>query len=433
MSMTQAPEQKTIRNTISLSGVGLHTGQPACLTFRPARPGTGIVFRRMDLPGTPEVPANVLNVREVTRGTTIGSENGAVVHTVEHVMAALYGMGIDNAEVEIDGAEPPVLDGSSLRFAEGLRNAGIVGQGVPAKICEVGDICEFSDGDKSIVHLPSDRFEITFRLSYNDNIIPPQSVHIVVDETTFIERIGRARTFGFENEFDMLKEKRLALGGSLENAVVVKRDGSVMNPDGLRDPEEFALHKILDLIGDLALTGRRMKGHIIACRTGHAWNVKLARRLCEVYHQQEERNRGQMMNIEEIKQVLPHRYPFLLVDRMVSIEPGISAVGYKNVTTNEEFFNGHFPQRPVMPGVLIVEAMAQVAGVLFLSQPENKGKIPFFCGIDRARFRKPVVPGDRLEMHVKVLKVRGPTGKVEVEAKVDGEIVAGGELMFTIV
>lgn len=431
--MTSLPEQKTIRNPVSLSGVGLHTGQSALLTFRPAAPGTGIVFRRMDLPGTPEIPASALHVREVLRGTTIGSESGAVVHTVEHVMAALYGMGIDNAEVEIDGAEPPVLDGSALRFAEGLRDAGIVGQGVPARICEVCDICEYADGDKSIVHLPSDRFEITFRLSYKDNIIPPQSVHVVVDETTFIERICRARTFGFEYEFDMLKEKRLALGGSLENAVVVKRDGSIMNPDGLRDPQEFALHKILDLIGDLALTGRRMKGHIIACRTGHAWNVKLARRLCEVYHHQEERKRGPMMNIEEIKQILPHRYPFLLVDRMVSIEPGVSAVGYKNVTSNEEFFNGHFPQRPVMPGVLIVEAMAQVAGVLFLSQPEHKGKIPFFCGIDGVRFRKPVVPGDRLEMHVKVLKVRGPTGKVKVEAKVDGDTVADGELMFTIV
>ncbi|OQA09115.1 MAG: UDP-3-O-(3-hydroxymyristoyl) N-acetylglucosamine deacetylase [bacterium ADurb.Bin374] len=431
--MTHPPEQRTIRKPITLTGVGLHTGQPVTLTFKPADPDSGIAFRRMDLPGTPLVQASAAHVKEVLRGTTIRGEDGAVIHTVEHVMSALYGMGVDNAIVEIDSAEPPILDGSALRFAEALRDTGIVGQGVPAQVCDVRDLCAFSEGDKSIVFLPSDRFEITFRLSYKDNIISPQSVHLVVDETTFIERIGRARTFGFEYEFDMLKEKRLALGGSLENAVVVKRDGSVMNPEGLRDPQEFALHKILDLIGDLALTGRRMKGHIIACRTGHAWNVKLAQRLCAVYHQQKERNHAPMMTIEEIKQILPHRYPFLLVDRMLSIEPGVSAVGYKNVTANEEFFNGHFPQRPVMPGVLIVEAMAQVAGVLFLSQPEHKGKIPFFCGIDGARFRKPVVPGDRLEMHVKVLKVRGATGKVQVEAKVDGETVADGELMFTIV
>ncbi|HNW33593.1 MAG TPA: UDP-3-O-acyl-N-acetylglucosamine deacetylase [Candidatus Ozemobacteraceae bacterium] len=431
--MTNTPEQKTIQKPVTLTGIGLHTGKPASLTFMPAGPGAGILFRRIDLPGRPEIQARAENVKGVVRGTTIGCGGDVVVQTVEHVMSALYGMGIDNAEVEIDGAEPPVMDGSALCFAEAIREAGIINQGVPAEICDVRDICELSEGDKSIVYLPSDQFEITFHLSYNDTIIPPQSVHLIVDETTFLERISRARTYGFEHEFEMLKEKRLALGGSLENAVVVKCDGAIMNPEGLRDAQEFVLHKILDLVGDLALTGRRMKGHIIAHRTGHAWNVKLARRLCELYHLQEKRNRGQMMNIEEIKQILPHRYPFLLVDRMVSIEPGVSAVGYKNITANEEFFNGHFPQRPVMPGVLIVEAMAQVAGVLFLSQPEHKGKIPFFCGIDGARFRKPVVPGDRLEMHVTVLKVRGATGKVRVEAKVDGEIVANGELMFTIV
>ncbi|HOY68819.1 MAG TPA: UDP-3-O-acyl-N-acetylglucosamine deacetylase [Candidatus Ozemobacteraceae bacterium] len=430
--MTQQPTQNTIGKPVSLSGIGLHTGAPAHLTLLPAPPGTGVIFRRVDLPGSPEIPARAGNVREVLRGTTIGCGD-ATVHTVEHLMASLYGMGIDNLVVEIDGPEPPAMDGSAFRFADAIRQAGVVDQGVPAEVCDIRELCELSEGDKSIVYLPSDRFEITFHLSYKDDIIPPQRVHLVVDGKNFFERIGRARTFGFEEEFDMLREKRLALGGSLDNAVVVRRDGSVMNPDGLRDPEEFALHKILDLIGDLALTGRRMRGHIIASRTGHAWNVRLARRLCEMYHQQNERNPGSMMKIEEIKQILPHRYPFLLVDRMVSIEPGVSAIGYKNVTANEEFFNGHFPQRPVMPGVLIVEAMAQVAGVLFLSQPEHKGKIPFFCGIDGVRFRKPVVPGDKLEMHVKVLKVRGSTGKVQVEAKVDGETVTDGELMFTIV
>jgi beta-hydroxyacyl-ACP dehydratase FabZ len=192
------------------------------------------------------------------------------------------------------------------------------------------------------------------------------------------------------------------------------------------------LHKILDLVGDLTLSGRRVKGHVMAYKSGHALNVKFAKMLSERFAEQEERKQGSMMNIEQIQAILPHRYPFLLVDKILSLDPGKTAVGIKNVTANEEFFQGHFPGKPVMPGVLICEAMAQVAGVLFLSQPEHKGKTPFFVGIDKVRFRRPVVPGDRLELSVKVLKVRGNTGKVEVEAKVDSELAASGEFMFTI-
>ncbi len=424
--------QCTIGAPFTIEGIGLHTGLPTRLTARPGEPGQGIRFRRLDLPGTPVIPAGIANVVEVSRGTTLGVGE-ARVHTVEHLMSGAYGLGIDNLWLDLDGPEPPAMDGSARPFADALRRAGRIEQDLPREICRLPEICILEEGDRSLTYLPSDRFEVTFTLAYASNLIPPQILHVEVDENLFYDRISRARTFGFVHEFDMLREKRLALGGSLENAVVIKADGTCMNPEGVRDPQEFVLHKILDLIGDLALIGKRLHGHVIAHKTGHAYNCRFARRLCQRYQEIQERKPSGMMTYEEIKTILPHRYPMLLIDKIVSLEPGKSAVGIKNVTGNEEFFQGHFPQRAVMPGVLLIEAMAQVAGVLFLSQPEHKGKLPFFVGVDGVRFRKPVVPGDRLELHVKVLKVRGNTGKVAVEARVDGEEVTAAELMFTVV
>lgn len=424
--------QCTIRDPFTIEGTGLHTGNPARLTASPGEPGQGILFRRLDLPGQPVIPARIPQVVEVQRGTTL-AVGEARVHTVEHLMAAVYGLGIDNLWLDLDGPEPPAVDGSARPFAEALRAAGSLAQDLPRETCRLSEMFSIEEGDRSLTYLPADRFEVTFTLAYAGNLIPPQTVHLVVDEDRFFERISRARTFGFVHEFDMLKEKRLARGASLANAVVVNPDGTCMNPEGTRDPQEFALHKILDLIGDLALIGKRLQGHVIAHKTGHAYNCRFARRLCQLHQETRERKPTGMMTYEEIKTILPHRYPMLLIDKIVSIEPGKSAVGVKNVTGNEEFFQGHFPQRAVMPGVLLIEAMAQVAGVLFLSQPEHKGKLPFFVGIDRVRFRKPVVPGDRLELRVEVLKVRGNTGKVAVEARVEGEEVTAAELMFTIV
>ena len=424
--------QFSIANPTTLEGIGLHTGNPARLTFRPAPAGTGVVFRRVDLEGAPELPARIENVTEVLRGTTL-ARDGVQVHTVEHVMAAIFGLGIDNLMVDLEGNEPPACDGSSEPFIRALQQAGRIEQQADSEVCRLREVFWIKDGDRMLAYVPSDKLEVTFTLAYPDNLIPAQTVHTVIDEETFAERVCRARTFGFVHEFDMLREKRLALGGSLDNAVVIKQDGSILNPEGNRDPQEFGLHKILDLVGDLGLIGHRLQGHIIAHKTGHAFNVKFARELCRRLRLSRERNPEPMMDIEEIKQILPHRHPFLLVDKILSIDPGKSAVGIKNVTTNEEFFNGHFPNRAIMPGVLIVEAMAQVAGVLFLSQPEHKGKLPFFCGIDKVRFRRPVVPGDRLELGVEVLRVRGTTGRVACTAKVDGELVTAGELMFSIV
>ncbi len=425
------PLQRTLARSVQCEGVGLHTGNATKLAAHPAPPGHGVMFRRTDVAGNPEIPARMEFVSEVSRGTTL-QKDGVKVHTVEHVVAALFGLQIDNVLIELHGDEPPATDGSALPFVKLFQEAGIQEQEAEAAFCSHKTIFSVVDGQKHISYIPADDFQVSFTLAYPEPVPISQHLHVRVTPETFAQEIAFSRTFGFEYEFEMLKERRLALGGSLENAVVIRKDGGIMNPEGLRSDTEFVRHKILDLIGDLALIGRRVKGHVVACRTGHAYNVRFARKLCELHHREQERKSGPMMNVEAIKEILPHRYPFLLVDRIVSIEAGKSAVGYKNVTGNEEFFNGHFPQRPVMPGVLICEAMAQVAGVLFLSQPEHKGKLPFFVGIDKIRFRKPVTPGDRLEMYVQTLKVRGNTGRVAVEAKVDGELVCDGELMFTI-
>lgn len=430
--MIEEKQQFTLARTATIAGIGLHTGKPVTMEFVPAPPDTGIVFVRTDLTGQPTVSPRLSHVVSTNRGTIL-EENGATVHTVEHVLAALSGAGVDNLFIRISNEEPPVADGSAMKFVELIETAGKVAQPVARYDCQSSEIFSLNEGDKSMTYLPSDKFEVTYTLAYKNNIIPQQQLHIEINEEFFKSRICRARTFGFEYEFDMLKSNNLARGGSLDNALVIGNDGSILNPGGLRDPQELILHKILDLIGDFSLLGCRLKGHIIADRTGHGFNVKFARMLSDKFALAQQRKGDKMMYIEEIKTILPHRYPFLLVDRIISIVPGESIVGIKNVTANEEFFNGHFPQKPVMPGVLLVEAMAQVAGVLFLSQPEHKGKVPFFCGIDKVRFRRPVVPGDRVEFNVKVLKVRGSTGKVEAEARVDGELVTGGELMFQLV
>lgn len=425
-------KQFTVEKPIKVAGIGLHTGKKVEITFGPASTNSGFFFRRIDMSGKPTISARLEHVVKTNRGTVL-CEGDATVNTVEHILAALNGLGFTNVQIDINNEEPPACDGSSLLFVKALQEAGKVEQPGEKVDCSVKEVFWIRDGQKSMAYLPSDKFEVTFTLDYDNGILPSKTVHIVINEDEFKNRIARARTFGFEYEFEMLEKSKLALGGSLENAILIQNNGEIKNPEGLRDENELIYHKILDLIGDFSLIGRKVRGHIIANRTGHSINVKFADLLNKKFLKSQSKRDHTMMYIEEIKQILPHRYPFLLVDRILSVDPGKSIVGIKNVTSNEEFFNGHFPQKPVMPGVLIVEAMAQVAGVLFLSEEEHKGKTPFFCGIDKVRFRRPVVPGDRLEFHAKVLRVRRNTGKVEVSAKVDGETAASGELMFQIV
>lgn len=425
-------KQHTLAKTVSVEGIGLHTGKPVKMEFVPAPENTGVVFVRTDLEGEPTIKASFQNVASTVRGTVL-TENNVSVNTVEHILSALRGCGVDNLFVKLSNEEPPICDGSARVFVEMIDDAGIVPQEAERTVFCIKDMIKLQEPGKCMIYTPSDKFEVTFTLSYDDNIVPAKTIHVEINEETYRSIIADSRTFGFEHEFEFLKANNLARGGSLENAIVINNDGTIRNPEGLRDENELIKHKILDLIGDFALLGGAIKGSIIAERTGHGFNAKFARLFNEKYNESVRSKEQKMMYIDDIKKCLPHRYPFLLVDRVTSVVPGESITGYKNVTANEEFFTGHFPGQPVMPGVLLIEAMAQLAGVLFLSQPEYNGKTPFFCGVDSVRFKRQVVPGDRIDISAKVLKVRGLTGKVATEIRVDGEFVTSGELMFQLI
>lgn len=420
-------KQKTIKEPIKLSGKGLHTGNLTEVIFEPAPPDSGVKFIRMDLPGQPEIKALVENVIDIERGTTLGC--GEVkVHTVEHVLSAFAGMNIYNVNVKISGNEPPALDGSSRPFVEAILKSGIHESDVEQPVFKVEKFYEVTKNDKKILIIPHKSLRVSFTIDYPHPKITVQHVDFESSEAGFIEEINGARTFGFVSDYDELKKKGQALGASLENTVALSED-KILNPD-LRYPDEFVRHKVLDVLGDLYLLGLPIIGHVIAFKTGHAHNVQLVKQL-----RTDLLGRKNMVNwnINDIKKILPHRFPFLLIDRIIEIVDGKKAVGIKNVTANESFFNGHFPQQPVMPGVLIIEAMAQVSCACMLSQTQHAGKLPYFTGIDNVRFRQPVIPGDCLELTVNVLKVKGSMGKVLGEARVNEKLVASGELMFSLV
>lgn len=424
-------KQHTLAKAISVEGIGLHTGKAVKMEFVPAPENTGIVFIRTDIEGEPSIKASFKNVTSTVRGTVL-TENEISVNTVEHVLSALRGCGIDNLFVRLSNVEPPICDGSAKKFVEMIDEAGKVSQEANRIIYHLKEKISLHADGKSMIYIPSEKFEVVFTLSYDNNIVPPKTFGLELNEENYRKLIAPSRTFGFEHEFEFLKANNLACGGSLENAIVINNDGSIRNPEGLRDENELIKHKILDLIGDFALLGGDIKGTIIAVRTGHGFNAKFARLFNEKFNDALRSKEDKMMNIDEIKKCLPHRYPMLLVDRVTSIVPGESITGYKNVSANEEFFNGHFPNKSIMPGVLLIEAMGQLSGILFLSQPEYKDRIPMFLGIDRVRFRRQVVPGDRLDISAKVLKTRGLTGKMETQITVDGELVTSAELLFQL-
>lgn len=433
--------QKTLKNTISLKGIGLHTGNPVQMTFKPLGPNMGIIFQRVDLPQRPMIKADinsVLFVKKNPRRTTI-SLDGVEVQTIEHLMASFSGLGIDNCLVEIDSNEIPGLDGSGQEFVEVLKKAGIVEQSVERRTFKVNSPLWAQDEDSSIVILPSVDFKISYTLSYPHKVLGNQYMEVKIDSDIFEKEIVLARTFCLQEEAEELIKSGMGKGANYENTLVVSKDGVVKNK--LRFENEFIRHKILDLIGDLYLLGMPIKGHVIAVKSGHTLNMKLVRKIKDQIDQQmmvaiksvEGVSRGEEIDAITIMKILPHRYPFLLVDRVISMEEGKRAVGLKNVTINDNFFEGHFPGRPVMPGVLIIEAMAQVGGVLMLTPPENRGKLAFFMAANNVKFRKPVIPGDQLRIEVEVGKIRSKTGQVKTRALVNGEVVAEAELMFALV
>ena len=419
--------RRTIGKASTVSGTGLHSGAQVTLTLQPAASGTGIVFRRSALPSRPEIPARLTALDGTDRQICLGSGDESVA-TVEHVLAAIAAHAIDDLVVELDGPEAPIGDGSPRAYHDALAAAGIaIVDGAPT-VHKVAAPLVVSDGDARYVVAPSDALRLTVSIEWDHPLIGRQSGCYDIDPEAFASELADARTFGFETETEALRERGLIKGVSLDNAIVLTRDG--LAGGELRWPDEFVRHKAVDLLGDLTLLGGRVKADITAFRPSHKGNVALAR----VLERTATRSAPAVMGIQEILGVLPHRYPFLLVDRILEVDSGKRIVGIKNVTMNEPHFTGHFPDHPVMPGVLIVEAMAQPGGLRLLDQLNDAdGKIVYFMSIDGVKFRKPVVPGDQLRLEVEMVKFRGKTCRMKGVAYVDGQPAAEAEMMAAIV
>jgi UDP-3-O-[3-hydroxymyristoyl] N-acetylglucosamine deacetylase / 3-hydroxyacyl-[acyl-carrier-protein] dehydratase len=422
--------QQTIRSEATLEGVGLHSGEQVRLRVLPAEPNRGVVFRRVDLDPPLEVSADIDLVVDTERGTTLGLGD-VRIRTVEHLMAAISGLGIDNVVVEMDAEEPPAADGSAAPFVEMLRSAGIEEQSAVARIVRVDEPFSVEEGESSFVMAPAAGFEVAATIEFDHPLVSRQFGSFRIEPERFEREIAGARTFGFLREVEALRARGLALGGSVANAVVLTDEGLAEGSE-LRFADEFVRHKALDVIGDLALVGGRVEGRVVADRPSHRGNVALGR---ELRRRAARAGNGQpILDIQQILQYLPHRYPFLLVDRVIEFEEGKRIVGIKNVTINEPFFMGHFPGHPVMPGVLIIEAMAQVGGLLVLENVENiEEKVIYFLGLDNVRWRRPVTPGDQIRFEVELTKVRGATVRMKGVGTVDGQLAAEAEMMARIV
>ncbi len=430
--------EHTLASEASLAGTSLHTGEKVTLTIKPAPEGHGFKFRRIDLEDQPFIDADVDKVRTVERATTL-AEGSVKVHTVEHVISALTGMGVDNAIIEMDANEPPIGDGSSKPFVELIKKAGIKEQAAPRKIWEIREPIHLDTKKGPIITIvPSKDFRVSVTNVGPDGRVTQYFSSEAITPDVYEKDIAPARTFTFYEDVKPLLDKGLIKGGSLENAVVIRGE-EVMSKEPMRFNNEFARHKALDIIGDFMLCGKRILGHVIAVMPGHGPNTQMAQKLKKEYASMRKmvpqvnipQGEG-VLDINEIHKILPHRYPFLLLDRVIDFEGDIKCTGVKNVTFNEPFFPGHFPGHPVMPGVLQVEAMAQCASILMLRIPENQGKIGYFMSADSVKFRKPVLPGDTLFIEAELMKLRKNIGQAKCRCLVNGEIVSSGELKFAL-
>lgn len=422
------------------------------MTFLPAPPNSGIRFRRVDLDGQPEIPARLDHVIETTRSTTLGL-GAAKVQTVEHVLAAFAGCGVDNAIVELDAGEPPIADGSAREYVRMLDEAGLVAQGEPRNPCVVTTPIELTAGESLMSVFPHDRFKLTCT-SADRRGRYTQYYSVEVTPETWRRELSAARTFCFFEEIEYLIRNGLIKGGSLQNAIVI-RDDAVLTTEPLRYPDEFVRHKMLDILGDLSLLGQPLAGHVVALLPSHAANVELGRRISaqlqgtlaalrafspppEPVPRPSETPResavvdGATLDNETVMRMLPHRYPFLMVDRVTRIA-GNQITALKNVTANEPYFQGHFPGHPIMPGVLQLEAIAQVAGILMMRQAENAGKVAYFMSAESVKWRKPVRPGDTLTIDVELTKARGKIGRARGTCLVGGDVVSEAEVTFMLV
>jgi UDP-3-O-[3-hydroxymyristoyl] N-acetylglucosamine deacetylase/3-hydroxyacyl-[acyl-carrier-protein] dehydratase len=414
-------ERRTIRERKEIAGTGLHLGQECRLAFIPAPPGTGIVFRRVDLPGAPETRAHADHAIHAERRTQLGDGDGAL-HTVEHVLAAIVGSGVDDIVIEMDSAEPPIRDGSAKHFLDAIREAGVIGHGGTADELRLSECIRVVDGESVYVAHPSPYLDLDVSITFDHPLVGTQAGKWRISEELFASELAGARTFGMVRDLEALQQKGLVKGVALENTLGLGDDGSVSSP--LQWPDEFLRHKALDLVGDLALAGKRVRARISAVKPSHRGTLTFVREL--LAHSKRE---GSVIDIEEIMRVLPHRYPFLLVDRILEFEEKKRVVGIKNVTINEPFFQGHFPGHPVMPGVLIIEAMAQVGGVLLMGKLEDdERRIVYIMSLDNVKFRRPVRPGDQLRTEVTMMQIRGQVCRVRCVATVDGEVACEADV-----
>ena len=413
-------KRRTIARPVSLDGIGLHLGAACQLTFRPGASGSGVIFRRIDLPGAPTLPARSHRAVLTERHTQLG-EDPISVHTVEHVLAAVAGYAIDDLEIDLNAAEPPIMDGSGAPFAEALVSAGIVEQAGEVKYLTIRTPLSFTDGESRYEVTPSPDLEIDVTIDFPHPVVGRQRGCYRITPETFARELGPARTFGFLHEVESLRAKGLIQGASLDNAIVLDENGVI--GAALRWPDEFVRHKALDCLGDLALAGARVRARVTAFKPSHRGTVRLVRAMEEAIAKE-----TKVLEIDEIMKVLAHRYPFLLVDRILELTEK-RVVGLKNVTINEPFFQGHFPGHPIMPGVLIIEAMAQVGGMLLMgSVPNPENKVVYFTSLNNVKWRRPVKPGDQLRFELELLQVRGMMCKMSGVAKVDGQIVAEAEM-----